>query len=278
MRQALAGLPGRPIDPAAPISALPGGWSAHVFSVTPDWIVRFPQDQAAADRHARERALLPVVAASVSFEVPTIAHVGTYRGLSFSVHRRVRGSAPRRGQIAVEEYAATLADLHDVPPNAVTAAAGLLPSWRARYEHLRAEVDEKVLPVLDGDLAARVARALATFLEAGLAEAGPPRLVHADLGAAHILTIGDRIIGIIDFEDAMLGDPAIDLVGIRLLQGRDFARRVIAQHPRLDESAVGRIDFYTWMGSVHAIVYGVDQGNPAEVAAGIAGLRKRIGW
>lgn len=278
MRLALAALPGTPIDPTAPVTALVGGWSSRVFHVAPDWIVRFARDAEAAERHKREWRLLPVVAASVSFAVPVIAHVGMHDGLPFSAHRRVPGSVARPGRISPRAYVAALVDLHDVPPPAVAAAVGVPCSWLDRYERLRAEIAAKVLPVLDGNLASRVAQGFDAFLEDDLAEAGPNRLVHADLGAAHILTIGDRIIGIIDFEDAMLGDPAIDLVGIRLLEGRDFARRVIAQHPRLDESAVGRIDFYTWMGSVHAIIYGVDQGNPAEVAAGIAGLRKRIGW
>lgn len=277
MRLALAALPGTPIDPTAPVTALVGGWSSRVFHVAPDWIVRFARDAEAAERHKREWRLLPVVAASVSFAVPVIAHVGMHDGLPFSVHRRVPGSVARPGRISPRAYAAALVDLHDVPPPAVAAAVGVPCSWLDRYERLRAEIAAKVLPVLDGNLASRVARGFDAFLEDDLAEAGPNRLVHADLGAAHILTERDRITGIVDFEQATLGDPAIDLVGIRLLEGAAFADTVIRLHPHLDPSASRRLDFYTWMGAAHAILYGVDRDDPAEVQAGIQGLRRRIG-
>ncbi len=276
VRLALATLSGTPIDPGAAITPVDGGWSAHVFEAAPGWIVRFPRNRAAADRQARERRLLPVVAASVSFAVPVIAHVGMHEGLPFSAHRRVPGAVPRRGQVAPAAYTAALVDLHDVPPHAVTAAVGVPSSWRARYQRLRAQVDAEVLPVLDPELAARVAGGLAEFVEHDLAGAGPPRLVHADLGASHILCDRDRIVGMIDFEDATLGDPAIDVVGIRLLEGASFAEQVIRLHPLLDAGAVGRVEFYTWMGAVHAILYGLDEDEPAEVKAGIAGLRERL--
>ena len=70
----------------------------------------------------------------------------------------------------------------------------------------------------------------------GHVDALPLALVHNDLGLEHLL-VGpgpQELAGIIDFEDATIGDPAIDLVPfvaafgrdalVELLDGRDLGR------------------------------------------------------
>lgn len=58
--------------------------------------------------------------------------------------------------------------------------------------------------------------------EAGLHETAPPApdpvFIHGDLGAEHVFADGDRITGVIDWGDAAIGDPDLDLGRLR----RDF--------------------------------------------------------
>lgn len=101
--------------------------------------------------------------------------------------------------------------------------------------------------------------------------------MHNDLGAEHVLLDENTSepVGIIDFKSATIGDPAVDFVPLRALlgpgamtealQGRDLG-------PRLDR----RLWFYRWMGSVHAIIYGITEGLEEERSGGIAVLRRRI--
>ncbi len=55
---------------------------------------------------------------------------------------------------------------------------------------------------------------LHAHVEARLAGAPPPAerrvFIHGDLGAEHVFVAGGRITGIIDWSDAVIGDPALD--------------------------------------------------------------------
>lgn len=199
------------------------------------------------------------------------------------MHRRVPGRSLAGGDVDAATLAGMLSKLHAVPAPAVMAAlcaCNVDLDRGSRYASLATQIELRVFPLLEASLAARVEHGLETFLESECDTAGPIRLVHGDLGTDHILVDPEtrRISGGIDFEAATLGDPAIDLVGIRLSLGASVAREVICRHPFLDAGACERLDFYTWMGSVHAIIYGLDAGVPEEVPAGIAGHEQRVGW
>jgi aminoglycoside 2''-phosphotransferase len=283
-RDALRSLAGFDVPDLDGIREIPGGWSSHTFAVEPDWIFRFPRSEITARGHAKERRLLPVVARFVTFEVPRFEHLGVYEGLEFAGHRRVRGRPLDGARADPAALAAMLDELHAVPVAEVRAvlseADSRAMSWGAYYEELEREVARRVLPLLEPAVASEVQRGLRAYLETGLPEPAELCLVHADLGAVHILvdpaTGAPR--GMIDFEDASLGDPAIDVVGIRIAAGAAVAREVCAAHPRMTNAALERLDFFTWMGSVHAILYGLTEDRPGEVEQGIAGVTKRIAW
>jgi aminoglycoside phosphotransferase (APT) family kinase protein len=93
-----------------------------------------------------------------------------------------------------------------------------------------------------------------------------PTFVHNDLGPEHILIDDSRdcVAGIIDFEDAMIGDPLIDrfarsMLGVPLY---DLEARVFAH--------------YRWMGALHAVIYGVENNFDDLRDDGLAGMRKRL--
>lgn len=72
---------------------------------------------------------------------------------------------------------------------------------------------------------------------------------------------GGQPVGIIDFEDAIVGDPEIDLVPL---------------HAELGLPLTERMWFYRWVGSLHAIHYYVLENQPMEVAGAAAELRRRL--
>jgi len=81
---------------------------------------------------------------------------------------------------------------------------------------------------------------------------GPPRLLHFDYDADHILidpTIG-RATGIVDWADASVGDPAWDFARVWAWQGEDFVSAMMREyrHP-LDDGVWGRIRYpCVWLG------------------------------
>src|SRR5438093_1274765 len=84
------------------------------------------------------------------------------------------------------------------------------------------------------------------------------RTVHYDLWLEHIL--GDEVsatrVGMIDFESAWVGDPAVDFVPLHAQLGPRALDQLLIDRD-LGEGLGERMWFYRWMGSVHAIIYGV---------------------
>ena len=75
----------------------------------------------------------------------------------------------------------------------------------------------------------------------------------------------------------MIGDPAIDYVGFRIAFGSQITSQMV-QRSGLDhrQSVTDRIDAYWWIGSVHAVLFGISQGDPSIVDDGLCGLTQRL--
>lgn len=86
----------------------------------------------------------------------------------------------------------------------VHSLGGPSASWGPR---LWATLDD--LDVLPGHLAERVRAVVPAFIEsvAGVKQV----LLHGDLHLRHLYAVGDRLTGILDWGDAMYGDPLFDL-------------------------------------------------------------------
>ena len=291
-REALAGLlEQREIESIEPIA---GGWSFFTFRVGSDRVARFPRNDTVARGLEKEIRLLPELAAHVSYAVPIPGPVGRYQDLPFALSRWipgrpiansdvVSGTAPspehageRRARVAQ-----VLAELHGFPSRRAAQILGapfVVSGWSERYAALRAEIEGRVEPLLDAALRDRVAAGYARFQAEGLATFRHPVLVHCDLGVEHLLADdGGFVTGMLDFEEASLGDPAIDFVGLQIAFGEDVVRDVVARYGGPpDPGFRERLRFYCWMGSVHAILYGLDEGDDTIVADGINGLRNRL--
>ena len=295
------------------IRPITGGWSYWTFEVEPDdhgeqvdssavepgWIFRFPRNSVVAENLQKEQAVLSVAASRVDFSVPRFEHAGCWNGQPYAGYRRIPGcplsARPSPGRkLSVEtagSIGAALSSLHDIPTSLVEAACPVRPAvdaWRQRYFALREEVRTNVLPVIestDKDAAEStldaVERGFDRFLYEELATLKDVALVHCDLGCEHIL-IGDdgtTVSGLIDFEDATIGDPTIDFVGIYVTYGMEAVKRVLDGYRcrrAFDEHFEQRLYFYTWMASCHEIIYGLEEGRSDLVEDGVTGLRTRL--
>ncbi|HUQ39077.1 MAG TPA: phosphotransferase [Acidimicrobiales bacterium] len=265
----------------ARVKELQGGWSNSTFDLDGSHIVRFPRTDAVALATHRELSLLPELGARVSFAIPTPSHAGVWRGRPFFAYPRLPGRPLEeldQAVIGLPALATMLAELHRFP---VDRAAELLQLgapdkvWRHRYEDLWPTFSDVALPELDTHLADDVRRSYEAFVE------HPPQfpitLIHNDLGAEHVLVdeTSGAPTGIIDFEDATVGDPAIDLTPLVAALGPG-ALPTLSGDRDLGERVTDRMHFYRWVGSLHCIVYGVTEGVDEERRGGIDALRRRL--
>jgi aminoglycoside phosphotransferase (APT) family kinase protein len=260
----------------ASVQHIPGGWGSFTFLVDGDHILRFARNAEVASAHHREAALLPRLAAAVSFRVPEPDFFGSWGDAGTCLgYPLIEGRALTAAD-GWRSLAGVLRELHAFPVDVARSTLGqpgTVDEWRAGYERLWTDVRTQVLPTLDAELAGMVTDAY-TALLAGDWDFQPV-LVHRDLAPEHVL-VDDcgRVVGLIDFEDAAVGDPAIDFAGLLPLLGAERVEQLIADYGRPVDRA--RLRHYWWLASVHDLRYGLTTGGRAITDAATDELRRRL--
>ena len=212
-----------------------------LYRLGPGMVIRLPRTDWAQGAFDRQARWLPIIARSVPVEVPVPLRKGepafgypyewgVYSWLSGEP--AVAGTTPAEADFA-SSLAALLAGLELVDPAEAPAQ---------RRGDLRARWDRPVREALDALRNDLDTRAAAAAWEQALDAAGwtgPPRWVHGDLMPANLLVTKGRLTGVIDWEAAGVGDPAVDLqVAWNTLSaaGRTVLRRSLA----LDEATWAR--------------------------------------
>ncbi len=104
---------------------------------------------------------------------------------------------------------------------------------------------------------------------------GPPSLVHNDIWAEHILidTCSGGVSGIIDWADAVIGDPAIDFACLYAWYGKSWSENVLAHYTgKLDAEVISRSRYLAVCLAIHCIALGQAQGLVRWVEIGNAAL------
>jgi aminoglycoside phosphotransferase (APT) family kinase protein len=242
------------------------GYDFEVALVDAEWAFRFPRRAEVAEALEVEIVLLPALARALPIAVPRFEHVLREPELVV-VYRLIEG-----GPIVDEDpvgVAAFLSALHAFDPDGLPVER---PKWREWYVEQCARFERTVMPLLDPDERRRAE----TFLGGVERLDGfAPTLLHADLGSVHLLCRVGRLVGVIDWGDTRVGDPALDF---------DW---LLHHHPRGDEildAYEGGVDagfrerslFYHRLAPWYEADYGLVVGQPEHVAAGIAEIRARL--
>jgi len=187
------------------------------------------------------------------------------------VQREVHGAQVKRAP-RVREAAARLADglggalarLHAFPRNDALALG--VPDrdlWADHYAAL-IELAKGRLPAAS---ASWLALRAAAFLDAGGTSKAPRVLIHADLSGEHIYASEDGTLeGIIDWADAMIGDPALDFAGLLNDYPWRFLEVVLAAYEEhggtVDSDAMRRARFYIDVAPIFGLLWATESGFP----------------
>ena len=248
-----------------------GGWDSRTHVVDGRWIEREPLRPEVDAGLRTETRLLPWLAPTLPLQVP-VPFVVDEEPLRVR-HRLIRGeplAAPDRQ--AGRRLGQFLLALHQ-RSTAEAVALGLpdAAASRASLVHVLGQLRAGVLLLLPPDLVADGAAMLDRV-------AGSPAdtLVHGDLGPDHLLVHAGRLHGVIDWTDAHVGDPALDLAWALYGATPDFAAGVAATYGA-GPGVVRRARDWHLLGPWHEVLYGQLTAQPAFVASGLAGVVHRLG-
>jgi aminoglycoside phosphotransferase (APT) family kinase protein len=177
------------------------GWDSHAWIDGP-WIRRAPRRPAVRPRLLAEATLLPWLAPQLPLPVPVPEP--TTDGVR---HLLLPGEPFTDGTIDTgRALGAFLKALHAVD-TAEAVAYGALDAAAATAEKTAflGECRDQIVPLLPPEVRTTALELLDRVANVRTA------LVHSDLGPDHILTTDGQITGIIDWTDAVIGDPALDL-------------------------------------------------------------------
>jgi aminoglycoside phosphotransferase (APT) family kinase protein len=241
----------------APLRELDDGWDFKVLVVDDTWVVRWPRHRLAVEEIEQEVELLPVLAPLLRVEVPRFEYVS--RDPWLVAYRFIHG------QPLVDEdpegVRGFLDALHAVDVDDVPAQR---PDWLETYRRQADEFRRVVLPLLDPD---ERPRGEALLAEVETLTGFRPALTHSDLGPTHLLVRDGRLVGVIDWGDARVGDPAIDYAWLLNGPFPDWD---------VDDELCRRARIYHRLGPWFEVHYGDFTDQPGWVESGLRGVRERL--
>lgn len=184
-------------------------------------VLRATLGSSGLDRSLREaRVLRRIAALGLAYAVPDVVAGPTgIEGAGVVLIERLPGEAAEDPSVLdaglLDDYAAVQADLGSVDVDGLDLPGPREWCGGERWPELVAEV---LVPLL-GEAGAAAQARVAAVIEAE--DGVDARLCHGDLGPHNLLREGGRVTGLIDWDHACLGDPAIDLAPLVGFHGAD---------------------------------------------------------
>jgi aminoglycoside phosphotransferase (APT) family kinase protein len=220
----------------SPVDArmLAAGWDNTAYVINESFVFRFPRRAIAVPLVTTEIQLLPWLASRVPLKIPVPTYVGEpsekYHW-PFAGYPIIRGRSLAAARLSIRERALVaiplaqfLSALHAIPADeAAKRGAGTDVFDRLNTAARRSATDERLSALVQAGVIGNRGRI------DGILDTAPvihrPRsdtVVHGDLHAGQII-VGDdnQMIGIIDWGDVHLGDPAVDLAAAHAILPRD---------------------------------------------------------
>ncbi len=283
--------------PLRGVRRLGAGWDSEAFVVdggeAEQLVFRFPRRAPVAEALERVLRLLPELGPTLPAPVPRFTHVVRgcaaapfpFAGYPLLPGRTLMSTDLSAGKLRRlgAELGQFLAALHRFPmarAEALGIPVASVAGGRERRSAFLAHARERVAPLLNEPEREPFARWLAS-LDRPEPSAFTPVLLHGDLGDDQILVDArtGRVTGVIDFDDAAIGDPALDFAGLLRHLGAPFTRQALHAYGASDDvvaAMVQRAAVYAAIAPLHEILYGLEIGERRHTAEGLAELRSIV--
>jgi aminoglycoside phosphotransferase (APT) family kinase protein len=252
------------------------GWTVFTYEVNDDTIVQLARSAYAAERLRAQMRMLPELARELPAAVPVptlLSEEPVVMG-----YRKLEGAPPGATSDGAwpERLGRFLYDLHVVAPEILGLRWMSAATVSDVFDEELASLRERVLPLLDPATAQRLGARMDAFVTDDATRRYAPCLTHGDIGPEHILVSpeGD-LVGVLDWEELAIGDPAADLAWMLHARPADGERVLAAYGGAPDASFRERAAFRFVLMPFHDVVHGLDTGDEALIEDGLAGIRDR---
>ena len=270
-------------------SRITGGWASDTFEVNGEFIFRFPRHANHKFDLQKEIRLLPSLSKILSVKIPNFEFID--QNIPYVGYKKIQGVPIMHCDLTsdklAKQMASVLLEMHSFPPEKALELGVLKLDWKQDYANFFELVRNKTFNLLEEPVRAKAEAVFDEFLNNADNFSFTPILVHRDLaGDAHILcdTETNVINGIIDWEDACIGDPAIDFTGLYWDCGEKFTKAILSHYedlggngPETDRTFWQRNLFYYQIGHFHTIMYGLEINNENHLREGIETINKIFG-
>jgi aminoglycoside phosphotransferase (APT) family kinase protein/isopentenyldiphosphate isomerase len=244
------------------------GWDTWAIVVEGRWLDRAPRFTDAEEQLRNEVRLMPRLAPLLPLEVP-VPVVLDDSPLRVR-HRLVAGELATEASLTRDDgtrLGRFLRALHDIPVN-VYVESGIPEATAARAELLATleRMLHRVVPLLPPDRQ-EPGRALLRRI----ALRTPATLVHGDLAAHHVTWAEGRLVGVLDWKDARMADPAVDLAWPLYGTPEPFAEAVATSYGVTDDELARALDWHR-LSPWYEAMWGLGPGGPEVLASGVRGI------
>jgi len=266
--------------------------SYNVFIVKDDFIFRFPdkhfRNQKGQEMIANEIKTLNLLKNHVTFKIPDPIFFSTRKDELYMGYKKIEGISLSRcirmmssnqklriaasiGKILSELHSKSL--VYHIFPNTNFSLNAFKRDWENKFEKIK----DIVYPILSENQKQWVHELYSRYLNNENNFIFEPCLAHCDFDTSNIIVNPSifRIEGIIDFEEARLYDPSVDLLFLE--EGEEFMTRIfknyrIHKYNDLKE----RIHFFYNQMGLEYLIFGIENGLEEMIKAGISLLIKRM--
>jgi aminoglycoside phosphotransferase (APT) family kinase protein/8-oxo-dGTP pyrophosphatase MutT (NUDIX family) len=244
------------------------GWDTTATVVEGRWLDRVPRFPDAEAQLRNEVRLMPRLAPLLPLEAP-IAIVLDESPLRVR-HRLVAGELATSTALSHDDgrrFGEFLRALHDMPVN-VYVESGIPDRAAARAELLATleRMLHRVVPQVDAEF-----QDAAQALLRRIALQTPSTLVHGDLAAHHVTSDDRGVVGVLDWKDARVADPAVDLAWPLFGAPEEFAEGVATAYAVRDDELARALDWHR-LGPWYEVMWGQGPGGAAFVESGLHSL------
>lgn len=227
----------------------PYGLNNLVIIVANKWVFRFPRNAESKSSLVKEAEILALVRNHVGIKVPGLVYseeleMGSYPmlgGVPLYRHDLLRLPREQMESFAAE-VAQFLVDLHAIPLDGWITLSGHNESPRAasrqNWQDRLAEFREELYRYLWADQHAYIEDLFAPVIDGQLdLDSYTPALIHNDLASYHLLvdSSNGHLTGVLDFGEAMVGDPATDYGALISTYGETLIHMMMRFNPSIKQ-------------------------------------------